>query len=99
MKNMKYVLVFGIFVIVMFTCLSSAHAKYDEAPRISAAEAYKIFKTGDAIFIDANPSHAYVEKHILGSVNIPNDGANDIEYVRNTELPFPKDMKLITYCL
>ncbi len=87
-------------VLVLLTLIGgAAYAKYDEAPRISAAEAYKIFKTGDAIFVDANPPEAYARKHILGSVNIPNDGAKDIEYLRNTELPFDKDMKLITYCL
>ncbi len=98
MNIKKAVLVLGVFMLVAFMGLS-AYAKYDEAPRISAAEAYKMFKAGDAIFIDANPPHAYAEKHILGSVNLPNDGAKDIEYVRNAELTFPKDMKIITYCL
>lgn len=88
---------FALSLLFVFTGLSIA--KYDEAPRISAAEAYKIFKTGDAIFIDANAPDAYARKHILGSVNIPNDGAKDMEYVRNTELPFSKETKVITYCL
>ncbi len=98
MKKVKSVLILGVLMLHMVMGLS-AYAKYDEAPRISAAEAYKIFKTGDAIFVDANPPHAYAQKHILGSVNLPNDGAKDIEYLRNTELPFSKDMKIITYCL
>lgn len=98
MKIMKAVSIAA--VLMLFTLMGvSAYAKYDEAPRISAAEAYKLFKTGDVIFVDANPPHAYAQKHILGSVNIPNDGAKDIEYLRNTELPFSKDLKIITYCL
>ena len=96
--RMKAVSIASMLVFLTFMGVA-AYAKYDEAPRISAAEAYKIFKTGDAIFVDANPPHAYAQKHILGSVNMPNDGAKDIEYLRNTELPFSKDMKVITYCL
>jgi len=98
MRNLKVYFVIGVFMFVTVMGFP-AYAKYDEAPRISAAEAYKLFKIGDAIFIDANPPHAYTQKHILGSVNIPNDGAADIENLRNTEIAFPKDTKLITYCL
>jgi rhodanese-related sulfurtransferase len=98
MNYIKGSLFIGVIVIASFVGLS-AYAKYEEAPRISAAEAYKIFKTGDAVFVDANPLDAYDRKHILGSVNIPNDGAKDIEALRNMELPFTKDKKLIIYCL
>lgn len=90
-----------IFIILMLAKVNGVMAieKFPESPRISAAEAYRIFKTGEAVFIDANPPHAYNQKHILGSVNIPNDGPKDIEFLRSMDLRFPKDAKLITYCL
>lgn len=98
MMRMKAVLIASLLVFLTFIG-GAAYAKYDEAPRISAVEAYKLFKSGDAIFIDANPPASYNKMHLLGSVNIPNDGPQDLETVRNTEYPIPKDMKLVTYCL
>lgn len=98
MEKISYLFISGLLVIFSSLC-SSAYAKYDEAPRISAATAYKMFKAGNAIFIDANPPESYARKHILGSINIPNDGPQDIDSVRNTEYPFSLDKKLVLYCL
>lgn len=98
MNALRLSFVFALFIIII-GIISVSYAKYDEAPRISAATAYKMFKAGDAIFIDANPPESYARKHILGSINIPNDGPQDIDSVRNTEYPFSLDKKLVLYCL
>ncbi len=71
---------------------------FPEIQRISAESAYLKYRSGRTVFADANTSRTFVVQHILGSINLPNDGPEDIERVRKMNLPFPKDKEIILYC-
>ncbi len=96
----KYVLI--IFIIFLFFPLQikaqtkikpQEHAvDYPWVPRISAYEAYTIFKAGKAIILHAG-GNAFSSRHILGAINL------DLKPRDKILAKFPKQGILIfTYC-
>lgn len=90
-----------LILLFLLTANVSVYAdqRNPQVSRISATTAYKKFMNGTAILIDANPSSTYDKTHILGSINMPNDGPADIEKFRNTPLPFNLTDEIIVYCM
>ncbi len=79
--------------------LAKAQTRLPEIPKIDATMAFYKYKAGNTILIDAMPAHDFVKRHILGSINLPNDGSRDIERIRNMKIPFPRDKEILVYCL
>lgn len=89
-----------VFLFLLLTQVSVyAEQRNPQVPRISASTAYKKFMNGDAILIDANPASTYQKTHILGSINMPNDGPEDIEKFRSMPLSFALTDEIIVYCM
>ena len=93
----KYLYLFLVSILIL-SGQAVAQIKGPEVPRISAEMAYYKYKTGKVILVDAMDQRTFAKKHILGSISLPNDGARDIECIRNMEIPFPKDTEFIVYC-
>ena len=64
----------------------------DNAKRVTAQEAYEIYKKGNVVVIDTRNEVAFKESHIKGAILIP---AGDI-LSKVDELP--RDKMIITYC-
>ena len=62
---------------------------------IGIFEAEDLFVGGTAVFLDSRAEEKYLEGHILGAVNIPFEGG---ENVVEEQLPFPRQATLIVYC-
>ena len=77
---------------------SSEVHQFPEVTRISAYMAYLNYKAGTVIFIDAMPKVTYAKYHIIGAINLPNDGPADIERIKNANLPIPTNIEIIIYC-
>lgn len=91
----------SVLTAVMVIALSSTVSALENFPSsnmISAFEAYNKFKKGDAVFIDAMGTDKYAKMHILGAINMPNNGKKDLEFVRNMPMPFAIDQEIIVYC-
>lgn len=97
MKSIIFLLIISIFIPWQAHSQQGV-SQLNAVPRISAAVAYKEYKKGAAVLIDAMGAKTYASKHILGSISIPNDGPQDIANVRNMELPFKMNQPLIVYC-
>lgn len=69
-----------------------------KVPRVSASQAYSIYKSGRAVMIDTMAAHNFRKSHILGSINLPYDGRKDLERIKNMRLPFPKEQLILVYC-
>jgi len=95
---MKEWLLSFLLSVLIFSNQAIAQSRHPEVPRISAEMAYYKYKTGKVILVDAMDQRTFAKKHILGSISLPNDGARDIERIRNMEIPFPKDTEFIVYC-
>jgi hypothetical protein len=95
---MKKYLFFPFIVLLFFSNQGAAQTVYPEVPRIDSKMAYYKYKAGDSIIIDAMPPSTYAKKHILGAINLPNDGPEDRERIMNMEIPFPKDKEILVYC-
>jgi rhodanese-related sulfurtransferase len=92
----------ALFLMIFMACVSQVGGEIrdrSEVPRISAILAYEKFKTGKTILVDANPEATFSKKHILGSFNIPNDGAQDIARMREMILPFKPEQEIVVYCM
>ena len=63
-----------------------------DAPRISLADAKKVFDTGNVVVVDVRDASAYKQEHIKGALNIP------IAQVAAHEDKLPKNKKIIVYC-
>jgi rhodanese-related sulfurtransferase len=61
-------------------------------PRISQADAFKLYKEGKAVFIDVRSNQQYQVEHIKGALSIP--GSQVVK--RFSEVPLQKTV--ITYC-
>jgi rhodanese-related sulfurtransferase len=87
-------------ILVIFPNLggSSEERQLPEVPRISAELAYLKYKAGIVIIIDAMPIGAYGKYHVLGALNLPNDGPADLERIKNANLLIPKNKEIIVYC-
>jgi len=96
---MKISMLSTLIVFFIFLNQVSAQTRRLEVPRIDAKMAYYLYKQGNVILIDAMDPKTFKKKHIVGSMNIPNDGPQDIERVRNMEIPFPKEKIILVYCM
>lgn len=95
----KYLLWLLMMISIVASTEGNSQTIHPEVPRIDAQMAFYIYKQGNVILIDAMGPETFAKKHILGSINIRNDGPQDIERVRNMELPFPKDKNILVYCM
>jgi len=64
----------------------------DNARRINAEEAHKLWEKNEALIVDTRPEAAYVQEHIKGAISIPTGTLAP----RIDELP--KDKMIVTYC-
>ena len=71
----------------------SDHAEEDGVPRISAAEAIEMVKSGKALIIDTRDPTSFEAMHVKGASNVPYQ-----EFVDKTYKALPKDKELIFYC-
>jgi rhodanese-related sulfurtransferase len=97
----KYILL-SIFIVIMIMALfisGLAPMQNPEVPRVDAKMAYNLYRQGQVILIDAMGPKTFAKKHILGSINIPNDGPEDLERVRNMQIPFPREKEILVYCM
>lgn len=86
-------------ITILFEATSFAqNHKIAEIPRISAQVAYKKFMTGNIIIVDAMPESTYAKYHILGAINLPNDGPDDLARVEAADLKIPFDKEILVYC-
>lgn len=98
-RSMKIWMLCTFIIFHIFLNQGNTQTTPSEVPRIDAAMAFYKYKAGNTILIDAMSSKTFIKKHILGSINLPNDGPQDIERIRNMKLPFPKDKEIIVYCM
>jgi rhodanese-related sulfurtransferase len=96
---MKMSMLYVLVVSAIFLDQGYTQEVYPEVPRIDATMAYYMYKQGSVVLIDAMGPTTFAQKHILGSINIPNDGPQDLERVRNMDLPFPKEKIILVYCM
>jgi 3-mercaptopyruvate sulfurtransferase SseA len=64
----------------------------DNAPRISAAEAYKLYEKGKVLIIDTRSEAAFKESHIKGAILVP------VGDVAAKAKDLPHDKMIVTYC-
>jgi rhodanese-related sulfurtransferase len=97
---MKKVLFCLLIVWLLLLLNDSAAQEHQllEVPRISAELALLKHKAGTVVLIDAMPNITYAKYHILGAINLPNDGEADRERIRRTKLPIPLNREIIVYC-
>ena len=95
---MKFLLIAMLLTYSSSISFADEELSITEVPRISAAVAYFKYKSGYVVFIDAMNPKAFAYKHILGAINIPNNGAKDIERLREMDLPFSPQQEVIVYC-
>lgn len=87
---------FAIFLAVGF-----AHAQSDESmsmPRINARLAYNKFMKGNIILVDAMGEKTYTKYHILGAINLPGEGPEDMARIAGSDLQIPFDKEILVYC-
>jgi 3-mercaptopyruvate sulfurtransferase SseA len=65
----------------------------DGVPRISAAEAIEMFKSGKALIIDTRDAGSFEQMHVKGASNVPYK-----DFLDKTYKAFPKNKELIFYC-
>jgi predicted sulfurtransferase len=64
----------------------------DNARRISAAEAYKLYEKGNVLIIDTRTEAAFKESHIKGAILVP------VNEVAEKAKDLPHDKMIVTYC-
>ena len=62
---------------------------------ITLNQAYKLFKTGNVLFIDARDKWEFGDGHIAGAINIPEYNFDKSNPVLKT---IPKDKTIVSYC-
>ncbi len=77
-----------------FGLLSSSYIVSSTSLQVDFPTVYQIWKTGDAIFVDARSAANFRRGHIPGSINVP---VNRVKHGLSI-LPENKDTLLITYC-
>ena len=97
--RVRCIFVISLWMLLTFANFGIGQIRYPEVPRIDAKMALYKYKAGNTIFVDAMPAHDFRKRHVSGSMNIPNDGPQDIARVRKMKLPFPKNQPIIVYCL
>jgi len=93
MRKILVVPLLFILALSLFTPTSaSIAAPQDDAPRISLADAKKMYDDGNAFFVDARAEDSYKAEHIKGAVNITADTLKD----KLKDLP--KNKTIVAYC-
>lgn len=69
-----------------------------DIPRISARAAYGKFMKGTILLVDAMSERTYAKYHIVGAINLPNDGPEDLARIAAADLQVPFDREVIVYC-
>ncbi len=64
----------------------------DNARRITAADAYKLYEKGNVLIIDTRTEAAYKESHIKGAILVP------VSEVAAKVNDLPHDKMIVTYC-
>ena len=64
----------------------------DNARRITAAEAYKLYEKGNVLIIDTRTEAAFKESHIKGAILVP---VNEVAAKANE---LPHDKTIVAYC-
>jgi len=96
---MKRIFVLALIIFnIMLVGGAFSEAEEIKVNYISALVAYNKFKKNNAWLVDAMPKYDYEKSHAVGSINLPNDGASDIQKIREMELPFAKNDEIIVYC-
>jgi hypothetical protein len=70
----------------------SPSAPADNARRITAADAYKLYEKGNVVIIDTRTEAAYKESHIKGAILMP---VNEVAAKANE---LPHDKTIVAYC-
>jgi rhodanese-related sulfurtransferase len=63
---------------------------------LTLEQAYKIFKNGDAIFVDSRSTYAYEKGHIKNAIHISTQSR--LEDVKRLLSVYQEDQKLVVYC-
>ena len=71
---------------------SSPSPPADNARRITAAEAYKLYEKGTVLIIDTRTEAAFKESHIKGAILVP------VNEVAAKAKDLPHDKTIVTYC-
>jgi hypothetical protein len=87
-----------IFILFLSSQVIAEKHQLPEVPRISAILAYERYKTGKVILVNAMNDEGHKKNHILGAINMPNDGPSDLQRIREGGLVFPPDTEIIVYC-
>jgi rhodanese-related sulfurtransferase len=69
-----------------------------DIPRINAHSAYSRFMKGNILLVDSMSERTYAKYHIVGAINLPNDGAADLARIAAMDLQVPFDREVIVYC-
>ena len=64
----------------------------DNARRITAVDAYKLYEKGDVLIIDTRTEAAFKESHIKGAILVP------VNEVAAKAKDLPHDKMIVTYC-
>ncbi len=64
----------------------------DDAPRITLADAKKLYDGGEAVFVDTRGKQFYAMEHVKGALNVP------VDEFDATYKAVPKDKKIVAYC-
>jgi len=76
----------------------SQNEALSDIKRINARSAYGKFMQGNIVLVDAMPESTYIKYHILGAINLPNDGPEDLARVEAADLQIPFDKEILVYC-
>jgi len=88
-----------VIAIAMSAIIANAEMNKADIPEISAKIAYKEFKNNKAVIIDSMPPEDYVGKgHMVGAINIPNNGPGDLDNLRSMNLSLEKNQVIYVYC-
>lgn len=91
----------ALIIVAAFFSAGIAAAQSDsgmDIPRISARAAYGKFLKGNILLVDSMSERTYAKYHIVGAINLPNDGAEDLARIAAADLQVPFDREVIVYC-
>ena len=69
-----------------------------EVPRISAEAAYLKYLSGTVLIVNTMNPESFRLAHVLGAINMPADGEDDLDRIRYGKLKIPLDKEIILYC-
>ncbi len=95
---MRYLASILLAVFISAAAATAQGNAISDIPRISARIAYNKFIKGNSILVDCMSERTYAKYHILGAINLPNDGAADLARIEAADLQIPFDKEIIVYC-